>query len=56
MQHLTRPTHISHGFTQMNLPPTRHNHILDIFLTTHPALISDVKVIPGISDHEAVCV
>ena len=40
----------------MNLQPTRHNHILDIFLTNHPALISDVKVIPGISDHEAVCV
>ena len=46
----------SHSFTQMNLQPTRHNNILDIFLTNHPALISDVKVIPGISDHEAVYV
>ena len=46
----------SHGFTQMNLQLTRSNHVLDIFLTNHPALISDIKVIPGISDHEALCV
>ena len=46
----------SHGFIQMNLQPTRNNHVLDIFLTNHPALISDIKVITGISDHKAVCV
>ena len=40
----------------MNLQPTRNNNILDIFLTNHPALVSDIKVIPGISDHEAVCI
>ena len=46
----------SHGFAQMNLQPTRNNHVLDIFLTNRPALTSDIKVTPGISDHEAVCV
>jgi len=46
----------NHGFTQMNLQPTRHDHILDIFLTNRPALISGIEVVPGISDHEAVCV
>jgi len=40
----------------MNLLPTRNNNILDIFLTNHPALVSDIKVIPGIIDHEAVCI
>ena len=34
----------SQGFTQMNLQPTRHDHILDIFLTNRPAVISDVIV------------
>ena len=43
----------SHGFSQMNLQPTRYNHILDIFLTNRPALVSDIKVIPGISDHDS---
>jgi len=46
----------NHGFTQMNLQPTRHDHILDIFLTNCPALISGIDVFPGISYHEAVCV
>ena len=40
----------------MNLQPTRNNHVLNIFLTNCPALIFDIKVIPGISDHEALCV
>ena len=40
----------------MNLQPTRHDHILGIFLTNRPALISGIEVVPGISDHEAVCV
>ena len=39
----------SHGFTQLNLQPTH------IFLTNHPALISNTEVIPGISDHEEAC-
>ena len=40
----------SYDFTQMNLQPTSIRY----FLTNHPTLISDI-VIPGISDHEAVC-
>ena len=40
----------------MNLQPTRHDHILDIFLTNCPALISGIEVVSGISDHEAVSV
>jgi len=46
----------NHGFTQMNLKPPKHDHILDTFLKNHPALISGIEVVPGISDHEAVCV
>ena len=46
----------NHGLMQMNLQPTRNNHILDIFLTNRPALICNVQVIRGISNHGAVCV
>ena len=34
--------------------PTRNTHILDLVLSSQPQLISDVSVIPGMSDHEAV--
>jgi len=33
---------------------TRQNHILDLVFCANPEHISKVKVIPGISDHEAV--
>ena len=34
--------------------PTRNTHIiLDLVLSSQPQLISDVSVIPGMSDHEA---
>ena len=36
--------------------PTRNTHIyiLDLVLSSQPQLISDVSVIPGMSDHEAI--
>ena len=47
---------IHHGLMQINLQPTRNNHILDIFLTNRPFSVSNIQILPGISDHEAVCV
>jgi len=43
-------------YSQLVNSPTRDNNILDIFATNRPSLILDCKVIPGISDHEAVYV
>jgi len=40
----------------MSLQQTRHDHILDIFPLNCPALISGIEVVPGISDHKAVCI
>ena len=34
--------------------PTRLDNILDLILTTMPDSVSNIKVIPGMSDHEAV--
>ena len=42
------------GLKQLVTEPTRNNHILNLVLTSQPDLINDVKVMPGISDHEAV--
>ena len=44
----------NYNLSQIVNTPTRHNHILDIFLTNHPTLIQSCKVLPGISDHEVV--
>ena len=33
---------------------TRRNHILDLVFCTNPSYVSNVNVVPGISDHEAV--
>ena len=40
-----------YGFEQLVNAPTRGNHILDLVLSTHPDMISQVEVVPGISDH-----
>ena len=32
------------------------SHILDIFATNQPSLVTECTTIPGISDHEAVVV
>ena len=34
--------------------PTRSTHILDLVMSSQPQLISDVSIIPGMSDYEAV--
>lgn len=45
---------ISFSLQQFVLSPTRNNSILDLLLTNNPSLVSNVTVIPGISDHSAV--
>ena len=42
------------GLQQLVLEPTRINHILDLILTPQPSLITNVTIVPGISDHDAV--
>ena len=32
--------------------PTRGDNILDLFLTTNPALVNSVEILPGFSDHD----
>ena len=43
-----------HHLTQMVKEPTRKGNILDLFLTSKPSYVTDVKIIPGISDHDIV--
>ena len=45
-----------HGLVQINMQPTRHNSILDVFLTNQPLATTSVETAPGISDHEALIV
>ena len=42
------------GFTQMVTSPTRHNNILDLFLTTNHTLVEEVDCQPGLGDHDMV--
>ena len=44
------------GLSQIVTFPTRQHNILDIFITNCPNLVRSCTSIPGISDHEAVCV
>ena len=41
---------------QMQLKPTRQDAVLDLFMTNKPALVKEVSVLPGISDHDIVVV
>ena len=43
-----------HGLTQLVNKPTRLNNILDLMITNNPTRVIRTKVIPGISDHDAV--
>ena len=43
-----------YGFEQLVNLPTRENHILDLVSFTHPDMIAQVEVVPGISDYEAI--
>ena len=40
------------GMTQLINEPTRNTNILDLVLINNPTLVSEVTVIPGISDHD----
>ena len=43
-----------HNLEQMVLEPTRRDRTLDLFFTSNPTSLSDVKVIPGVSDHDGI--
>ena len=40
-----------HGLTQVVTEATRGENVLDLFLVSNPTMVSDVSVVPGISDH-----
>ena len=40
------------GLSQLVEEPTRNNNTLDLVLTNNPTLVSEVYVVPGISDHD----
>jgi len=42
------------NLNQLVMKPTRKNHILDLTLASQPYIISDISIIPGISDHKAI--
>ena len=43
-----------YNFTQAVSEPIRQDNILDLFLTTNPTLITEVKCSPGLGDHDLV--
>ena len=43
-----------HRLTQLVKEPTRDDNILDLVLTNNIHIINNVRVIPGISDHDMV--
>ena len=43
-----------HGLTQLVKEPTRDDNILDLVLTNNVNIINNVRVNPGISDHDMV--
>ena len=43
-----------YNFTQVVTEPTRLGNILDLFLTTNPTLITEVKCSPGLGDHDLI--
>jgi len=45
-----------HSLSQIVTFPTRQQNALDIFITNRPTLVKSCTSIPGISDHEAVCI
>ena len=47
---------LDHSLSQIVTFPTRQQNTLDIFITNCPTLVKSCTSIPGISDHEAVCI
>ena len=41
------------GLSQMNSSPTRGDHLLDLYFTNSPTLVRQVKVRPGLGDHDS---
>ena len=37
---------------QMVTEPTRHENVLDLFLTTHHTLLQKTEILPNIADHD----
>ena len=44
------------SLTQLVTQPTQQNNTLDLFLCNNPSLIENVKVLPGLADHDTVLV
>ena len=42
------------SLTQLATRPTRGNNTLDLVITNNPSLVTACRVIPGVSDHDAV--
>ena len=45
-----------YSLTQMVDKPTRFSNTLDLFITNNPTLISGMKVIPSLADHDPVTI
>ena len=43
-----------YNLTQVVSEPTRQDNILDLFLTTNPTLINNIKYFTGLGDHDIV--
>ena len=42
------------SLTQLATTPTRVNNTLDLVITNNPSLVTACRVMPGVSDHDAV--
>ena len=40
------------SLVQMVTEPTRHENVLDLFLTTNHTLVQKTEILPGIADHD----
>ncbi|XP_041457324.1 uncharacterized protein LOC121409459 [Lytechinus variegatus] len=49
-------TIVEAGLEQIVTFPTRLEHTLDLFLTNRPAFINNCQSMPGIGDHDIVCI
>ena len=45
-----------HGLEQIVNQPTRHPNILDLFFLNHPSVKHTIDILPGLGDHDIVCV
>ena len=45
-----------HRLEQIVNQPTRHQNILDLFFLNHPSVKHTIDILPGLGDHDIVCV